>query len=269
MTTFITPILRKTALGIAGLTLGAGAAAGPLATLATPAHAAPATPATPVVLVPTDKPADSGNHDSGTNDKAGTNDKKAGTDDQAGTNQKKAGTNDKAGTNQKKAGKELGVKYQPQPNFYYCGPAATRNALTADGTDVNMDDLARQMGTTEAGTNSAHDITAALNKVTGKGYTTTEISGQRASDEQKNKLRADLTDALNNNRAVVANIAGTATDTDGAAHSYQGGHYIAVHGYRDGGQQVKIADSANPDTASYWITTDALADWIATRGYSH
>jgi hypothetical protein len=31
---------------------------------------------------------------------------------------------------------------------------------------------------------------------------------------------------------------------------------------------VKIADSADPNQASYWISTDALADWIATRGYS-
>ncbi|MEU5949764.1 phytochelatin synthase, partial [Micromonospora sp. NPDC047465] len=28
------------------------------------------------------------------------------------------------------------------------------------------------------------------------------------------------------------------------------------------------ADSANPAQASYWITTEALADWIATRGYA-
>ncbi|MGW0433462.1 C39 family peptidase, partial [Micromonospora sp. NPDC003197] len=29
-----------------------------------------------------------------------------------------------------------------------------------------------------------------------------------------------------------------------------------------------IADSANPNTATYWMDTDNLADWIATRGYS-
>ncbi|MER7330898.1 phytochelatin synthase, partial [Micromonospora sp. NPDC000119] len=26
--------------------------------------------------------------------------------------------------------------------------------------------------------------------------------------------------------------------------------------------------SADPAQASYWITTEALADWIATRGYA-
>ncbi|MEV4203157.1 phytochelatin synthase, partial [Micromonospora globbae] len=28
------------------------------------------------------------------------------------------------------------------------------------------------------------------------------------------------------------------------------------------------ADSADPATASYWMSVDNLADWIATRGYS-
>ncbi|MET7809044.1 phytochelatin synthase, partial [Micromonospora chersina] len=31
---------------------------------------------------------------------------------------------------------------------------------------------------------------------------------------------------------------------------------------------VTIADSADPNMASYRISVDNLADWIATRGYS-
>lgn len=241
MTTFITPILRKAALTAAGLTITAGTVAGPLATIA---HAAPANPATAgqtVQTVQTDKPADPGGKDNG-----------------------------KGNAKDEKKAKELSVNYQAQPNFYYCGPAAARNALTADGHDINMDDLAKQMGTTEAGTNSANDITAALNKIAGDGrYHTTEIRDPKANDTQKTQLRTDIVDAIDNNRAVVANIAGTATDTNGDQHSFPGGHYIAVHAYRNGGTEVKIADSANPNTASYWMATDNLADWTATRGYSH
>ena len=29
--------------------------------------------------------------------------------------------------------RELNVRYEAQPNFYYCGPAATRNALSVQG----------------------------------------------------------------------------------------------------------------------------------------
>jgi hypothetical protein len=166
--------------------------------------------------------------------------------------------------------KELAVDYQAQPNFYWCGPAAARNALSADGHDIAMADLAQQMGTTEEGTNSANDITAALNKVIGADkYHTTELAKPTVTAGQADTVKHDIVATIDDNRAVVANVAGTATDTDGIDHSYDGGHYIAVNGYRDNGNQVLIADSANPDTAHYWINTADLANWMATRGYSH
>ncbi|KKJ99202.1 C39 family peptidase, partial [Micromonospora sp. HK10] len=128
----------------------------------------------------------------------------------------------------------------------------------------------KEMGTTEAGTNSINDITPVLNKETGAkdAYKSVEISTPKADDKQTDKLRADVVKTVDAGRAVVANIAGTATDTDGNTHSFEGGHYISVVGYRDNGHTVTIADSANPNTASYRMSVDNLADWIATRGYS-
>ncbi|MFI6266332.1 C39 family peptidase [Micromonospora sp. NPDC051006] len=165
--------------------------------------------------------------------------------------------------------RELGVRYEAQPNFFYCGPAATRNALSVQGKDINVDAMAKEMGTTEAGTNSINDITPVLNKETGKDvYRSVEISTPKADDKQTDKLRADVVRTVDDGRAVVANIAGTATDTDGNTHSFEGGHYISVIGYRDGGKVVTIADSADPNMASYRMSVDNLADWIATRGYS-
>ncbi|SIN13688.1 C39 family peptidase [Micromonospora cremea] len=165
--------------------------------------------------------------------------------------------------------RELNVRYEAQPNFYYCGPAATRNALSVQGKNIDVDAMAKEMGTTEAGTNSINDITPVLNKETGKdAYRSVEISSSSADDKQTGKLRADIVHTVDEGRAVVANIAGTTTDVDGAVHSFEGGHYISVVGYRDGGETVKIADSADPNMASYWISVDNLADWIATRGYS-
>ena len=109
-----------------------------------------------------------------------------------------------------------------------------------------------------------------LNKETGKkdAYHSVEISSPKADDKQTDALRDGIVRTVDNGRAVVANIAGTATDADGTAHSFEGGHYISVVGYRDGGETVKIADSANEAQASYWISVDNLADWIATRGYA-
>ncbi|MFJ6196538.1 phytochelatin synthase, partial [Micromonospora sp. NPDC092111] len=54
----------------------------------------------------------------------------------------------------------------------------------------------------------------------------------------------------------------------GTTHSFEGGHYISVVGYHNDGKIVTIADSANPNQASYRISVDNLADWIATRGYT-
>ncbi|MEV5821152.1 C39 family peptidase [Micromonospora haikouensis] len=166
--------------------------------------------------------------------------------------------------------RQLDVRYEAQPNFFYCGPAAARNALSVQGKNIDVDTMAKEMGTTEAGTNSINDITPVLNKETGKpdAYRSVEIRTHKADDKQTDTLRADIVRTVDNGRAVVANIAGTTTDTDGVTHSFEGGHYISIVGYSEGGKTVKIADSANPDQASYWITVDHLADWIATRGYA-
>ncbi|PZF93520.1 C39 family peptidase, partial [Micromonospora endophytica] len=165
--------------------------------------------------------------------------------------------------------RQLDVRYEAQPNFYFCGPAAARNALSVQGKNIDVYDMAKRMGTTEAGTNSINDITPILNKETGKDvYRSVEIRDADAATKQVDKLRDDVVRTVDDGRAVVANIAGTTTDTDGTTHSFEGGHYISVTGYRDNGNQVKIADSADPNQAEYWITTDALANWIASRGYS-
>lgn len=161
----------------------------------------------------------------------------------------------------------VGIEYQAQPNFYYCGPAATRIALSAAGKSFTQDELAAKLGTTEAGTNSAEDVTRVLNELAGGGYRTTEIPGSAATAEQIERLRADVVDALDDGDPVVANIRGSAVDTDGRVHSFPGGHYLTVVSYRDGGDTVRIADPADP-VGEYWMSTERLAHWIAERGYS-
>ncbi|WP_433529448.1 C39 family peptidase [Micromonospora sp. CA-263727] len=165
--------------------------------------------------------------------------------------------------------RELNVRYEAQPNFYYCGPAAARNALSVQDKNIDVDTMAKEMGTTENGTDSINDITPVLNKETGKDvYKSVEIPAAKADSKLTDKLRDDIVRTVDDGRAVVANIAGTATDTDGTSHSFEGGHYISVVGYRDNGKTVTIADSANPDQASYRMSVDNLANWIATRGYT-
>ncbi|MEV1328656.1 C39 family peptidase [Micromonospora costi] len=166
------------------------------------------------------------------------------------------------------ATKVLDYDYQAQTTYFYCGPAATRNALSASGIERSQDALAAQLGTTEMGTNSAEDTTRVLNEVVKGSPYRTRMFPTAPSPKQMDQLQADVVRAVTDGRGVVANIVGDATDTDGGWHSFPGGHYIAVVGYRDNGRTVKIADSANPAVPSYWITTIDLANWMTTRGYS-
>jgi hypothetical protein len=166
------------------------------------------------------------------------------------------------------ATKVLDYDYEAQNTYYNCGPAATRNALSAAGIDRTQEELGAELGTTEMGTNSAEDTTRVLNaEVKGSPYRTRMIP-TAPSPAQMDRLQADVVKAITDGRGVVANVVGDATDTDGGWHSYGGGHYIAVVGYKDNGRTVRIADSANPADPSYWITTIDLANWITSRGYS-
>jgi hypothetical protein len=166
-----------------------------------------------------------------------------------------------------KGERRAGYEYQAQPNFYYCGPASARMALSADGKAVSQDELAEKLGTTENGTDSAVDITRVLNEYTGGSYKTTEISSDVASAEQVERLRVDVQSALDADEPVVVNILGGAVDTEGREHSYPG-HYLTVVEYKDDGNTVKLADPADPVVQEYWMDVAELANWIAGRGYS-
>ncbi|SBT51250.1 C39 family peptidase [Micromonospora auratinigra] len=177
-------------------------------------------------------------------------------------------TADKADkTGKGKGERRAGYEYEAQPNFYYCGPASTRIALSAEGKEVSQDELARKLGTTENGTDSAIDITRVLNEYTGGKYRTTEIRDDVATREQVERLRADVKAAVDADRPVVANILGGAKDVDGVEHSYPG-HYLTVVEYKDDGNTVLIADPASPNEPEYWMDVTELANWIAGRGYS-
>ncbi|NJC84233.1 hypothetical protein HC030_16965 [Planosporangium mesophilum] len=166
--------------------------------------------------------------------------------------------------------KELAYQYEAQPNFYYCGPASTRIALTARGKVVSQDLAARELRTTTGGTDSAEDTTRALNGILGTDfYKTRSIPGPAATPAQMDQLQADVVHAISNGYAMVANVVGSATDMAGGGHSYGGGHYVAVVGYKDDGRAVKIADPANPANSSYWVTTINMAQWMVNRGYSY
>ncbi|MFF4809570.1 C39 family peptidase [Micromonospora chersina] len=164
--------------------------------------------------------------------------------------------------------KVLDYTYEAQTAYWNCGPAAVRNALSASGVETTQDAMIAPLNAGENGTNSAEDTTRGLNQmVKGNPYRTHMFDGS-ASPAEIDQLQADVVKAITDGRGVVVNIAGDATDTDGGWHSFPGGHYIAVVGYKNDGRTVRIADSANAALPAYWMSTIDLANWAATRGYS-
>jgi hypothetical protein len=175
-----------------------------------------------------------------------------------------------AAPSQAATSKVLSYQFQWQENYYYCGPAATRIALTARGYYYSQSYIAGQLGTTTDGTNSAADTTRVLNNLGYTGfYETKWIPGSMATQAEIDRLRWDLVYDIDRNYPIVANVVGTAIDTDGDAHSYAGGHYLTVVGYSNDGATAELADPADANGYGwYWMDTTRLANWIAERGYS-
>ena len=95
------------------------------------------------------------------------------------------------------ASRSLKHTFAYQPNYYFCGPAATRIAISAHRKAPSVYTLAKQLGTTTNGTNSAVDITRVLNTyIGGNRYQTTAIPGRTATPKQIGKLRADVMAAI-------------------------------------------------------------------------
>jgi hypothetical protein len=164
---------------------------------------------------------------------------------------------------------DLQVNGALQPNGYYCGPAATRIALSAHGTPPTIDGLAEQLGTTKAGTQSIDDITRVLNEHRGGGYESVKLDAV-VSGEQTEKLRTDVMAAVSAGDPVVANIVGQVSDTDGETHRYAGGHYLSITGYEQDARTVTITDPADRKGGNeYQLPIQDMAGWMATRGYSH
>ena len=68
----------------------------------------------------------------------------------------------------------LNVDYQVQETGYWCGPAATRIALSARGINVSQADMAAQLGTTTNGTDWIGQVTGVLSNHVG-WYETKEM----------------------------------------------------------------------------------------------
>jgi hypothetical protein len=168
--------------------------------------------------------------------------------------------------------KVLGISYQVQETGYWCGPAATRHALSARmGNPPTQSQLAQQLPTSTNGTDWIGQITTTLNNRLGASrYRTVEMPNDPPTQAQRDRLWNDILVSIDNNYPVVANIVAPPSNHPPGYPSNQTiYHYFTVTGYNPDTRQVYIADSANfGGNKQYWLTFDQLATLIPPKGYS-
>ncbi|NGN67264.1 C39 family peptidase [Streptomyces sp. A7024] len=169
------------------------------------------------------------------------------------------------------AAKTLEIDYQVQETGYWCGPAATRIALSARIAPPSQADLAAQLGTTEAGTDHISQVTNVLNANLGTGwYETKEMPNDPPSQAEKDLLWTDIVTDIDNNYPLVTNIvAPPGNQPPGYPPDQTIYHYFSVIGYDDAQRTVLIADPASfGGNQIYWLSFDQLATLIPPKGYA-
>ena len=168
------------------------------------------------------------------------------------------------------AWKVLNIDYQVQSTGYWCGPAATRMALSARMNPPSQATLAAELGTTTNGTDWIGQITAVLNSRLGATpYKTTEMPNDPPTTSQRNQLWADIVRSIDDNYPLVTNIVAPPTNHPPGYPNTTIYHYFTVIGYNPLTSQVYIADSANfGGNQQYWLSFDQLATLIPPKGYS-
>ncbi len=166
--------------------------------------------------------------------------------------------------------KVLPHDYQVQQTGYWCGPAATRVALSARIPAPSQQSLANQLGTTTNGTDYIGQVTGVLNQDLGAArYSTVNMPNDPPTPAQRDQLWRDIVLGIESGHPLVTNIVAPANNHPPGYPGYTIYHYFAVVGYNPATYEVYIADSANfGGNQHYWLTFGKLASLIPPKGYS-
>ncbi|SOD67820.1 Peptidase_C39 like family protein [Streptomyces zhaozhouensis] len=170
-----------------------------------------------------------------------------------------------------RASRTLEIDYQVQETGYWCGPAATRIALSARIAPPSQSALAVQLGTHVGGTDHISQVTGVLNANLGTGwYETKEMPNDPPTQAQKDLLWRDIVLDIDNNYPLVTNIvAPPGNQPPGYPPGQTIYHYFTVIGYDDVNRTVLIADPASfGGNQIYWLSFEQLASLIPPKGYA-
>lgn len=170
----------------------------------------------------------------------------------------------------------------PQERFYDCGPASAQVILDSLGITVSEDELIREIGTTENGTDYVGLIERYLDrKVPNAKYTSVYLENDPPTQAQKDALWRNLTNSIDAGYGVIMNwvsppgnrpraIKGSEQPNYGWNTVF---HYVPAVGYSDDGGEraVYIADSGFRPFG-YWVPFDgpgSAASLIPPKGYCY
>lgn len=170
----------------------------------------------------------------------------------------------------------------PQERTWDCGPAATQVLLDTLGIKVSENELIKEIGTDEDGTDFVGLIERYLDRrLPQAGYTSVYIENDPPSDRQKESLWANLTRSVKANYPVIVNwvsppgnrpraIKGSKQPNYGWNTVW---HYVCLVGFSDDGERaVFIADPGFAPFDGYWIPFDgpgSLCSLIPPKGYCY
>lgn len=165
--------------------------------------------------------------------------------------------------------KILPHEHQWQETGYWCGPAATRAALSCKGILLSQADLAGQLGTHTGGTDHIGLVTNVLNNHLNGYYESKQLPNDPPTQAQRDLLWDDVVYDIDRGYGLVANIVAPPSNHPPGYPSDQTiYHYFAVVGYNPDTKQVYIVDSAQFSQGQYWLSFDQLATLIPPKGYS-
>ncbi len=164
----------------------------------------------------------------------------------------------------------LDVHWEAQTTSYWCGPTATKMALSARIRPPSQAALASQLGTTTNGTDWVGQITGVLNADLGASwYVTREMPSDPPTQAQRDLLWNDIVRAIDDGFPIVANIVAPPTNHPPGYPNHTIYHYFTVAGYDLPNRRAFIADPANfSGNGQYWLSFDQLATLIPPKGYT-
>jgi hypothetical protein len=163
-----------------------------------------------------------------------------------------------------------------QTTGWSCGPNAAEITMSVLGVKRSEQQLIRDIGTDEDGTDFVGLIENVLDKfVPDAKYTSVYMPDDPPTPSQKAKLWADLVHSIDNGYPVVMNwvappsnyprgVKGSPNPRYGYGVTF---HYVTAIGYDDEARAVCIADSIWPNI--YWISYDQCATLIPPKGYAY